>query len=115
MRPISAFAHMMSSNVAVAPKSGQDGYGAPTYGASTTYRAHLSRKSQFVRTNAGQEVFSKMSAHLATDDPILGDAQVTLSTSDVGSTEDYALHPTILFVDRRFDENSSHHVVLFFE
>ncbi len=115
MRPISAFGHLMSSHVSVAAKTGQDSYGAPTYGAPTSYRAHLSRKSQFVRTNGGQEVFSKMSAHLATADPILVDAQATLSTGDVGSTEDYALHPTILYVDRRFDEASSHHVVLFFE
>lgn len=115
MRAIASFRHLMSSTVSVAPRTGQDGYGKPTYGATTAYRAHLSRKPQLVRTGGGQEVDSRMAAYLDTADPILETSQVTLSTSDVGSTEDTLVHPPIAAVERRFDNAGPHHVVVFFE
>jgi hypothetical protein len=44
---------------------------------------------------------------------VLPDAQITLSTGDVGSTENWAIHPTIISVTRAFDEDSPHHVEIF--
>ena len=112
MRPVSAWAHLMSSTALVAPKTGADGYGKPTYGTAVRYDAHLSRKPQMVLTAQGQQVLSNQSLHLATADPIQATAQVTLSTGDVGSTEAIYLTPLIYAVERRFDEGGPHHVIL---
>ena len=113
MRPISRFRHLMSSTVTVAPRSGNDGYGKPTYGAAVTYRAHLSRKRNVVRGSTGQEVVSQQAVYLATADNIQPTARVTLTTGDVGSTTPDAINPLILAVERRFDGNEPHHVVLY--
>lgn len=65
-----------------------------------------------VLTAQGQQVLSNQSLHLATADPIQATAQVTLSTSDVGSTEAIYLNPLIYAVERLFDQAGPHHVVL---
>jgi hypothetical protein len=113
MRPISAWRHLMASNVQVAAKTGTDDYGKPTYDNPTTYRAHLSRKRRMVRSANGQEVASEQAAYLATTVDIDMTSQVTLSTGDVSSTENWALHPNIVAIERRFDQRGPHHVVLY--
>ena len=112
MRPLSRFAHLMSSQVQIAARTGQDAYGKPTYGAATTYAAHLFRKPRMVFTAEGQQVVSSQTLYVNTTDPILTSAQVTLSTGDIGSTQDSILHPPISVVDTRFDESGKHHVVI---
>lgn len=112
MRPIARFLHLMSSSVAVAARSGMDAYGKPTYDAAVSYRAHLTGKRTLVRTAGGQDLVSTQSAYLATAAQIDATAQVTLSTADVGSTAESALHPPILAVERRYDGTGPHHVVL---
>jgi hypothetical protein len=102
----------MSSTVTVEAATGRDGYGKPTYGAATSYRAHVQGKRTLVRDALGQEVVSSQSVYLATGDPIQPTDRVTLSTADVGSTEGFALSPPILAVERRFDGNGPHHTVL---
>lgn len=106
---------MMSSKVSVQPRTGQSGSGAPTYGDAVTYDAHLSRKRRLVRTLQGEEVVSSQAAYLCTNVDIQPTARVTLSTGDVGSTEDYALHPPLVSVERRFDQTGPHSTVLFME
>ncbi len=113
MRSINHFLHMMSSSVQVAERSGSDGYGKPTYGSAATYRAHLSRKRRLVRNESGQEVVSGQAVYLATSANIQPTARITLSTSDVGSTEQWAVQPPIMSVERRFDGAGPHHVVLY--
>lgn len=112
MRPVSRWRHLMSSRVSVAARSGVDGYGKPSYGAAATYAAHVRGERTLVRNASGQEVVSSQTVYLATAASVLPSAQVTLSTSDVGSTEGWALHPPILAVERRSDQNAPHHVVL---
>ena len=112
MRPISGWAHLMSSTVTVAPKTGVDTYGKPTYGTAVTYQCHVSRKRKMVRSASGQDVVSEQAISLNSNVNILPDAQVTMSTGDVGSTESWALHPLILSVRRRFDQLGPHSVVL---
>lgn len=104
---------MMASTVTVEPQTGTDGYGKPTYGAASTYRAHLSRKRQLFRSGNGQEVASEQVLYLGTADDVQPTSRLTLSTGDVTSTESYAIHPTIRGVERRFAESGPHHVVLF--
>ena len=113
MRPISGWAHLMSSTVTIAARASADRFGKPTYGTATSYIAHLSRKRRMVRTAAGQEVVSEQSIHLNTNVDVLPSAQVTLSTADVSSTETWALNPLIVAVTRAFDQNGPHHVTLY--
>lgn len=115
MRPISRWAHLMSSVVAVEPRTGLDRYAQPAYGAAVAYRAHLSRKRRLVRNAAGQEVVSGQAVYLMTNADIQPTARVTLSSGDVGSTEATALQPVLVAVERRFDGAGPHHVVLYME
>lgn len=112
MRPIGRWAHFMSSTVTVAARTGNDGYGAPTYGTAVTYQAHLGKGKHFVRTAGGQEVESEQTVHLNTTTAILPTAKLTLSTGDVGSTEAADINPTIIAVDRLFNGTGAHHIVL---
>ena len=114
MRPISRFARLMSSSVSVAPRTTDDQFGKPSYGAATTYRAHVMRKPRLVVTATGQQIVSSQSAFLLTADDIQPTAQATLSTGDVGSTENTLIHPPIMAVERRFDQRGAHHTVLYF-
>lgn len=113
MRPITAWAHMMTNTVTVAPQTGRDVYGKPTYGAAVSYKAHLSRKKMLVRTIGGQSIESGQQVHLMGSPALLPTALLTLSTGDIGSTEPAALNPTIMAVERRFDGAGPHHTVLF--
>jgi hypothetical protein len=113
MRPIAGWRHLMASNVLVATPTGIDDYGKPTFGTPVTYRAHLSRQRRMVRNVSGQEVVSEQTLYLATTVNIDFNAQLTLSSGDVGSTESWALHPNIVAIERRFDQRGPHHVVLY--
>src|SRR4051812_11287725 len=113
MRLISSWRHMMSATVTVAPLDSVDDYGKPTYGDAVTYTAHIARKNTITRSATGETIVSHQTVYLDSNDAILPTAQLTLSTGDIGSTEDVALHPRIVGVERRFDQNGPHHTVLF--
>lgn len=113
MRPISAWGHLMSSTVSVAPRTGLDRYGKPSFGTAVSYRAHISRRKMLVRTIGGQEVESGQQIHLMGSPAVVPTALLALSTGDIGSTEPAALNPTIVAVERRFDSGGGHHTVLF--
>lgn len=104
---------MASTSVSVAPRTGVDGYGKPNYGADASYRAHIARKRTLVRTDMGEQVESGQAIYVMSPVVILPTARLTLSTADTGSTEDTAVHPVILSVERRSDESGPHHVVLY--
>lgn len=102
----------MTSTVSIAPRTSVDSYGKPQFGTAVSYSAHISRKPRLVRTVTGQDIVSEQSIYLNGSPAIQPTAQVTLSTSDVGSTESVLLHPLIRAVDRRFSEDGAHHTVL---
>ena len=113
MRPIAAFAHLMSTHVWVQAQTGADGYGKPSYGPAVRYQAHIGQRKKFVRTAGGEEIESGQSIYLNTKVSILPTARLTLTTGDAGSTEDELVHPTIIAVERLSDQNGPHHVTLF--
>jgi hypothetical protein len=113
MRAIGRWAHLMSTSVSVAPFTGRDGYGKPTYGTAVTYKAHISRKRELVRSAGGQQVESGQAVHLNTNAAIQPTALLTLSTGDVGSTEAAQTSPTIVAVARLSDQRGPHHTVLY--
>jgi hypothetical protein len=113
MRLARQWAHMMSSTIRVAARTSQDGYGKPTYGTPVSYRGHYTRRARMVRTMSGQTVPVDATMWLGSAPSILPTAQVTLSTQDAGSTESWALHPTIVAVERHSDQRGPHHTTLF--
>lgn len=116
MRPIAAFRHMMASSVQIAPRSGVDAFGKPTYGTAVVYRAKIYYRGKFLgadRTPAGQGIAPRRMMHLDTATPILPTAQVTLSTGDVGSTEAWAIHPLITDVERFYDAGGAHSTMVY--
>lgn len=115
MRPISRWRHMMSSTVWVQERTGSYSDGVPDYGDPVAYRAHLSRDRTLLRTPQGEELGAGLAIYLETTRPIPQTARVTLSTGDVGSTEEDALHPVLASVGVRSDGAGPHHVVLFCE
>lgn len=112
MRSIERFGRLVTHTVQIEAATGKDGYGKPTYAAPVTYRCDVSGQRKLVRNALGQEVVSSQSIILICHDPILPTARVTLSTDDVGSTEDHAIHPPILALERYTDQFDWHHVTL---
>lgn len=103
----------MASTVTIEPRTGQDAYGAPSYGSATQHKAHVTKKTSLVLNANGEQVQSGRSVHLMTATPILPTARLTLSTGDAGSTMPTLLQPPILAVERRSDQAGPHHVVVY--
>jgi hypothetical protein len=103
----------MPSRVTVAARTGVDWYGKPTYGTATSYQCRLVYKRTLMRGPGGEDIDSSHQVHLMTADAIVATARLTLATADVGSTDEAAIHPTIMSVGRRYDQTGAHHVVLY--
>lgn len=55
--PISkALYPLFSHSVQLQYRTGQDMFGKPTYGATTTYKAHIERSNDLIKTDLGREV-----------------------------------------------------------
>jgi UDP-N-acetylglucosamine enolpyruvyl transferase len=104
---IGAWRPFMKQRVSVEALTGRDAYGAPTYGTAVTYGARVVGRRRSVLNAAGEEVVSSQTVYLASGDNVLPTARVTLSTGDVGSTESWALQPTILATGRYPDETGA--------
>jgi hypothetical protein len=95
---INVFSPLMKQSVSIAPFTGYDGYGNASYGAAVEYEGAVVGDIKRVVNTAGQEVPSKQTVYLKANAMIRPEDQITLSTSDVGSTESYAINPPILTV-----------------
>ena len=84
----------------MAPFQSYDGYGGASYGSAVVYEAAVVGKSEKVVGADGQEVVSRQTVYLKADAPLRPQDRITLSTGDVGSTESYAINPTILSIGR---------------
>lgn len=113
MRVIARFHHLMSTTVAIARRASLNAYGEAGYGADIVYKAHLAGDRKLVLNQMGQEVVSAQQVYVGSADVILPTDRITLSTEDVGSTEDAVRRPPILAVKRRSDEYGPHHSVVY--
>ena len=95
---------MMRQTLTIADASTMDAFANLTFGSPTTYRCRLVGKTKLVRNSEGREVVSSQHAILASGVMVLPNAQVTLSTGDVGSTEPWAINPPIMSTARYPDE-----------
>ncbi len=91
----------MRQDVTIAARTGQDVNSMPTYETpAIAYKARLVGKRRRVWDANGNEVISSQTVYLNSGVNILPDAQVTLSTGDVGSTESHLLTPPIVATGR---------------
>lgn len=114
MRGIDRWAHMASSSVLIAAQSGRDGYGKPTFGADVPYTGHLVHKRELVRNAQGQEVESRHQLYVLSPVVLSPTVRLTLSTGEVGSTDETMTKPVSLSVMTRFDGHGAHHTVVYF-
>lgn len=110
---VSAWFGLMRQTVTVEPRTGQDRYNNPTYGAASTYRCRIVGKRRLVVNALGQTVVSEQTVYLGTANAVEPTSRVTLSTGDTGSTEAGALQPSILATGRYPDERGAHNSVLY--
>jgi hypothetical protein len=103
--PIVEFLDLMPATVSHAPFVSRDEFGAPTYGASTDYRARVIYKPTHVRGPAANIVLAKGVVWIAGTPGIQSEDRITLPD---GTT------PPILAVARIPDENGAHHEKAFF-
>jgi len=97
---VNIFAPLMRQRVTVAPFSSYDSYGSASYGSGVVYEGAVVGKSEKIIGADGQEVLSRQTIYLKSDAALRPEDQITLSTGDVGSTESYAINPTILSIGR---------------
>ena len=97
---VNTFAPLMRQSVSVSPFQSYDAYGDASYGSAVAYECAVVGKSEKVLGENGQEVLSRQTVYLKSDAPLRPEDKVTLSTGDVGSTESYAINPTILSIGR---------------
>lgn len=113
---VERFRHLMGQSVSVAPFSGRDGYGEPTYGSAVTYRARVVGKIRNVRSASGQEVVSSQTVYLMTAAVVTPLDKLTLSTGFVGSTAADRTTPPILATGRYpGTDGRPNHTVLFLQ
>jgi hypothetical protein len=97
---INVFAPLMRQRVTIEPFSSYDGYGNASYGSAITYEGAVVGRMERVTGFDGQEVPSRQTIYLKSDAALRPEDKITLSTGDVGSTETYAINPTILSIGR---------------
>ena len=90
--------------VTVAPRTGVDGYGEPTYGAAVSYRARVTGRRRVVRNARGEEVLSAHTGYFAATPAGGAHDRITLSTGDVNSTETGAVTPEVIAVGKFPDD-----------
>ena len=97
---VRAFAPLMTQRCTIAPKTSYGDYGAASYGAAVTYQCAVVGEMKRVVNAAGDEVPSHQQVYLMSNAAIRPEDKITLSTGDVGSTESYAINPSIVAVSR---------------
>jgi len=95
---VNVFSPLMKQSVSIAPFQAYDAYGDASFGADVAYEGAVIGEIKRVVTSDGQEVPSKQTVYLKSNAMVRPEDRITLSTGDVGSTEAYAINPTILAV-----------------
>ena len=102
--------------VTVAPRTGVDGYGEPTYGAAVPYRARVVGKVRIVRDQTGKEVVFGQTVYLMAATAISPLDKLTLTTGFVNSTESARTTPPIVAAGRFPGmDGDPHHSVVFLQ
>lgn len=107
------FNDMFSANIRHTRWSGYDEYGTPEYGAAETHKGHLVFGPKLVRGNKGEEITSAGRVYLDTVKQINPkDKLEIISDETLSPATDTELH--IVKTDYFYDEDSAHHIRIFF-
>lgn len=104
--PISDWADMMPHTVTLAPRTGLNDHGEPTYGTAVSYQARVSYRSHKVRGPDGEDVMAR--------------GAVWLQSTALAKVTDRLVLPegetpaVILAVEKHADEAGGHHVKIHF-
>lgn len=96
-----ALAALLADTLTVAPRTGQDGYGVPTYGTVVSMKARVVYRNRLVRDSEGREAASRITAWV--------DAGTTVITSTDEVTLPDGTTPPILSVERVPDEEGMYY------
>ena len=102
---VTDFLDLMPATVTVAPTTGVDGYGTPSYGAPVSYRARVVYKQELVRTPSGDEITARGHVWLVTAVRIPDVNRITLPD---------ATTPQILVSENYPDQSGAHHSKVYF-
>jgi len=103
----------MAHTATIAPWTGFDGQGEPTFGAAVTYRCRLGANIKNVRDARGQEVVSSHTLWLGASPIVNVLDKLVLSTGVMGSTEESRTSPPIISVQQHADQHGMHHTKLY--
>ena len=101
-----SFEDLLRSTITVEPRTGQDGYGMPTYGTAVTVAARIVYRPKMVRSTEGKEVVSGVTAWVTSQ-------LVTVAATDRITLPD-ATTPRILSVERVPDEAGTVYTKIYF-
>lgn len=105
--PISDFLDMMSATVTLAAVQSRDDYGAPSFAAAVSYKAHVQYKAMRVTSRVtGHDVLASGAVWLGT--------LVTVLTVDMKLTLPDGSTPRIQSWDIGMDEVGNHHTKIYF-
>ena len=90
--------------VEVARRTCADDYGEVVYGNDVAYSARVAGRHRLVRDARGEQVLSTRTVYFAGAPALDVHDRVTLSTGDVGSTEEMVRRPALLDVQRLPDD-----------
>jgi len=97
---VRAFRQLMQQRVTIKRFASYNDFGEASYGDPVTYQAAVVGEMKRVLNAQGEETPTNMSAYLMTADAVRPEDEITLSTGDVGSTEQWAIQPKIIATAR---------------
>jgi hypothetical protein len=104
---VNVFAPLMQQSITVEPFASYDAYGNASYGSAVAYEGAVVGKQEKVIGIDGQDVICRQTVYMKSGVTLRPEDRITLSTGDVGSTESYAINPTIASIGRfPFDGSS---------
>lgn len=98
---------LMPHTVIIAPWTGQNAYGEPTYGAAVSYTARVQGKMRMMIDANGVERVSSVTVYVATTAAIGPKDKLTLPGGWTPAS------PPIIAVQRVSDEHGDHHTVIY--
>jgi hypothetical protein len=100
-----AYKDCMTQTVTISGLSSRDSYGKPTFGTSTSHKAHIVNQVRMLGNPFGEDLVGKGTVYIFGTTTATNESILTLPD---GST------PPILDVTQRYDETGRHHDEIIF-
>jgi hypothetical protein len=107
------FLDMMPHTVQIAPWTGQDKFGKPTFGSDVAYRCRIVGKSVSVRHNQTEELQSIYTIYVAAGAAVITTRdRLTLPADNAFSGPGGGTQPKLFTVYKGTDDEGHHHTVI---